>query len=190
MFHNEDTYVTRLLAEFNKLQLRREQAFVRSANNKSRWWCDTLSQQGSNNNCRWHGYHTPDKTCQPRPDCRSSFTALLLVSYSPRSQGPQTLLIFWWTKCVQSSSISVYSERIHTPSLVRRPILRYLQNCTHFTYNVRTDSYVSCREYCKQFEINTTRHLLSAVFIARYFKYRKHKTQPYLQSEDWFLRKL
>ena len=30
----------------------------------------------------------------------------------PRSQGPQTLLMFWWTKYVQSSSISVYSDRM------------------------------------------------------------------------------
>ena len=44
---------------------------------------------------------------------------------SPRSQGLQTLLIFWWTKYVQLSSISVYSERIIPASLGRRPILRY-----------------------------------------------------------------
>ena len=31
--------------------------------------------------------------------------------YSPRSQDPLTLLIFWWTKYIQSNSISVYSER-------------------------------------------------------------------------------
>ena len=64
---------------------------------------------------------------------------------------------------------------------------RYLQNCTHFTYSLRTASYVSWREYCKQFEINIARHFLSAIFIARYFKYRKQKTQPYLQSENLFL---
>ena len=32
---------------------------------------------------------------------------------SPWSQGRQPLIVFWWTKYVQSSSISVYSERIH-----------------------------------------------------------------------------
>ena len=37
-----------------------------------------------------------------------------LLADSQRSQDPQTLLIFWWTKYVQSSSISVYSERMHT----------------------------------------------------------------------------
>ena len=31
------------------------------------------------------------------------------------------------------------------------------QNCTDFTYRLRTDSYVNFREYCKQFEINTAR---------------------------------
>ena len=31
-----------------------------------------------------------------------------------RSQGRQTLFIFRWTKYVQSSSIGVYSERVHT----------------------------------------------------------------------------
>ena len=35
---------------------------------------------------------------------------------SPRSQARQTLLIFWWTKYVQSSNIAVYSERIPTHS--------------------------------------------------------------------------
>ena len=64
---------------------------------------------------------------------------------------------------------------------------RYLRICTHFTNSLRTDSYVSCKEYCKIFEINTARHLLLAIFIARYFKYRKQKTQPYLQSETLFL---
>ena len=61
-------------------------------------------------------------------------------------------------------------------SLGRRSILRYqvLQVRTHIIYSLRTDSYVSCMEY-KQFEINTSRHLLSAIFIARYFKYRKQK---------------
>ena len=48
---------------------------------------------------------------------------------------------------------------------------------THFTYSLRTDFSVSCKEYCKRFEINTARH----------FKYRKQKTQPYLQSETLFL---
>ena len=38
-------------------------------------------------------------------------------SCSPRSQGRQTLLIFWWTKYVQSNRISVYSERMHTRQL-------------------------------------------------------------------------
>ena len=42
----------------------------------------------------------------------------------------------------------------------------------------RTDSYVRCREYCEEFEINTARHLLSAIFIARYLKYQKQKTEP------------
>ena len=63
---------------------------------------------------------------------------------------------------------------------------RYI-NCTHITYSLRADFYVSCREYCKQFEINTARHLLTAIFIAKYFKYRKLKTQPYLQSDTLFL---
>ena len=63
-------------------------------------------------------------------------------------------------------------------SLGPRPILRYevlpvRKNVTHFTYSLRTDSYVSCREYGKPFEINTVRHLLSAIFIARHFKSRK-----------------
>ena len=48
---------------------------------------------------------------------------------------------------------------------------RYVKNCSHFTYSLRTDSYVCFREYCKQFEIKTARHLLSAVFIARHFEY-------------------
>ena len=41
-------------------------------------------------------------------------TLLLLLSayYSPRSHGPHTLLIFSWTKYVQSSSIRVHSECI------------------------------------------------------------------------------
>ena len=43
------------------------------------------------------------------------------------------------------------------------PRSRYVRNCTHFTSSLRTDSYVGCREYCKQFEINTARHLLLAV---------------------------
>ena len=51
---------------------------------------------------------------------------------------------------------------------------RYVKNCTHFTYSVRTDSYVRCREYYKQFKINTARHLLSAIFIARHLKCKKH----------------
>ena len=54
-------------------------------------------------------------------------------------------------------------------SLDQRPILRYqvLQvriNCTRFTFSLRTDSYVICRGYCKQFEINIATHLLPAVF--------------------------
>jgi hypothetical protein len=52
---------------------------------------------------------------------------------------------------------------------------------------MRTDSYLSYREYCKQFEPNTARHPLSGVFIARHFTYRKQKTQTYLQSETLFL---
>jgi hypothetical protein len=83
--------------------------------------------------------------------------------------------------------VLVCTMNVYIPAnLGRRPIIRYnryLQNCTHFTYSLRTDSCLNCREYCEQFEINTVRHLLSAIFIARYFKYRKQKTQPYLQSE-------
>ena len=50
-------------------------------------------------------------------------------------------------------------------SLGQRLILSYKalyvpRNCTHFTYSLKTNSYVSCREYCKQFEINTAIHLL------------------------------
>ena len=91
--------------------------------------------------------------------------------------------------------VLVCTVNVYIPaSLVRRSILRYqvLQVPTklYSPYSLRTDSYVSCREYCKQFEINTARHLLLAIFIARHFKYRKQKTQPYLQSEDWFVRKL
>ena len=87
--------------------------------------------------------------------------------------------------------VLVCTVNVHIPPcLGRRPILRYyryLRNCTHFTYSLRTDSYINCREYCKQFEIDSARHLLSAVFIARHFTYRKQKTQPYLQSETLFL---
>ena len=50
-----------------------------------------------------------------------------------------------------------------------------LQNCTHFTYSLRTDSYVTCREYCKKIEIYTARHLLSAIFIARYLNIESKK---------------
>ena len=76
--------------------------------------------------------------------------------------------------------------------LGRRPIPRYQvlkvrKNCTYFTYSLKTDSYVSCREYCQQFEINTARHLMSAVFIARHFKYRKQKTQPYSLRTDSYV---
>jgi hypothetical protein len=58
--------------------------------------------------------------------------------------------------------VLVCTANVYIPtSLGGRPILRYLQSCTHFTYSVRTDSYVCFREYCKQFEI------LSAIFITR-----------------------
>ena len=73
--------------------------------------------------------------------------------------------------------VLVCTVNLYIPAnLSRRPILRYLQNGTHFTYSVTTDSYASCGKICKQFEINTARHLLSAVFIARHFKYRKQET--------------
>ena len=49
-------------------------------------------------------------------------------------------------------------------------------NCAHFTYSLRTDSYVSCREYCRQFEMNT----------ARYFKYRKQKLNPTYSLRFYF----
>ena len=52
--------------------------------------------------------------------------------------------------------VLVCTVNVYIPaSLGRWPILRYLQNCTHFTYSLRTDPYVSCWEYCKQFEINS-----------------------------------
>ena len=70
---------------------------------------------------------------------------------------------------------------------VKYQVLQVRQNCTHFTFSLRTNPYVSCRKYCKQFENNNIRHLLSAVFIVRHFKYRKQKTQTFLQSETWFL---
>ena len=78
--------------------------------------------------------------------------------------------------------VLVCTVNVYIPaSLGRRPIFRYqvlqVQNCTHFTYSLRTDSDISCREYCKKIEINTAigQHLLSAIFIARYFKYGKLK---------------
>ena len=100
-----------------------------------------------------------------------------LGTHNPRSQGRQTLLIFWWTKYVlYNRVVLVCTVNVYIPtSMGRRPILRYQvlkvrKNYTYFPYNLRTDSYVFCREYCKQFEINTARRLLSAVFIARHFK--------------------
>ena len=54
-------------------------------------------------------------------------------------------------------------------------VLQVRENCTHFTYSLRTDSYISCREYCKQFEMNTARYLLSEVFIGKHFKWGKQK---------------
>ena len=63
-------------------------------------------------------------------------------------------------------------------SLDRLPILRYLENCTHFTYSLRTDSYLNCREYCKQFEINTTRHLQSTVIMSKCFNAEVRGSNP------------
>ena len=89
---------------------------------------------------------------------------------------------------VCTSIVNVYIPA----SLDRRPILKYqvLQVPTKF-YSLYLQPWglilISCKEYCKQFEINTARFLLSAVFIVRHFKYRKQKTQPYLQSETLFL---
>ena len=74
--------------------------------------------------------------------------------------------------------VLVCTVNVYIPaSLCRRPILRY-QVCkkfTHFTYSLKTDSCVGCREYCKQFDINAARHLLSAVFIARHFNIERKK---------------
>ena len=97
------------------------------------------------------------------------------------SQGRQTLLIFWWTKYVQSSSISVYSERLYTANsqvLGTTGTYKILLNLL----SLRTDSYVSCMEYCKQFEMNT-----ASIYCQTLYKYRKQKTQPYLQWEILFL---
>ena len=108
---------------------------------------------------------------------------VLVAVIDPRTPRPYLFSDGQYTSMYNRVEL-VCTVNVYIPaSLGRRPILRYLQNCTHFTYNLRTDSYVICREYCKQFEIDA-RHLVSAVFIARDFKYRKQKTQPYLQSED------
>ena len=84
-----------------------------------------------------------------------------------------------------SRVVLVCTVNVYIPaSLGRPPILRYLQNCTHFTYSLRTDSYVSYRVYCKQFEINTfyRRHLFSDTL-----NIESKKTQPHLQSETLFI---
>ena len=87
-----------------------------------------------------------------------------------RSQGPLTLLIFWWIKYINRLVCTV---NVYIPAgLGQRQILSYLQICTHFSYSFRTDSCVST---CQ------------TVFITRHFKYRKQKTQPYLQSVTLFL---
>ena len=91
--------------------------------------------------------------------------------YNPRSQ---TLLIFWWPNMYNRLEL-VCTVNVYIPAIMgRRPILRYqvLKNCTHFTYSQRTDSYVICREYCKQFKI-----ILPDTFCQQYrhFKYRKKK---------------
>ena len=65
-----------------------------------------------------------------------------------RSQGRQTLLIFWW-KNMYNRVVLVCTVKVCIPaSLGRRGQFsgtrhcRYLQNCTHFTYSLRTDSYI------------------------------------------------
>jgi hypothetical protein len=108
------------------------------------------------------------------------------VELDPRAPRPY---LFSDGRNMYNRVVLVCTVNVYIPAgLRRRPILRYQilqvrKTCTHFTYSLRTDSYVCCREYCKQFEINTAKHLLSAIFIARYVKYRKQKTQPNLQFE-------
>ena len=115
-------------------------------------------------------------------------TRPIIIVKDPRVSRPY---LFSDGQNIYNRVVLVCRVNVYIPaSLGRRPVLRqtrYVKNCTHFTYSLRTDSYGSCRECCKQFEINTARHLLSAVFIARHFKYRKQKTQPNLQSETLFL---
>ena len=70
-------------------------------------------------------------------------------------------------------------------SLSRGPILKYqlLQVPTNlYSFYLQCDDWfsLSCREYSKQLEMNTARHLLSTIFIVRYFKYRKQKPQLHL----------
>ena len=63
----------------------------------------------------------------------------------------------------------VCTVNVYIPaSLSRRPILRnqvlqVRKNCTHFTYSLRTDSYVSCRDI-----VNNLKLILSDIFCRQY----------------------
>ena len=117
------------------------------------------------------------------------------IRCNPHSQSFQGPYLLSEGQNMYNRVVLVYTVNVYIPaSLGRWPILRYqvLQVPKKIVLTLLTvwGLNVSCREYCRQFEINNARHLLSTVFIARHFKYRKQKIQPYLQSEDWFLRKL
>ena len=83
-----------------------------------------------------------------------------------------------YNRLVLMCTVNVYIlARLGRWPILRHQVLQVRKNSTHFTYSLETDSYVCCREYGKKIEINTARHLLWVVFIARYVKYRKQKTQ-------------
>ena len=88
--------------------------------------------------------------------------------------------------------VLVYTVNVYIPaSLGRWPILRYQvlqvrKNCTHFTRSVMTDSY-----FVVGIIVNNFKLILPDTFCQQYLLldtiYRKHKTQPYVQSETLFL---
>ena len=97
----------------------------------------------------------------------SKGSVIIIIVRDPRAARPY---LFSDGQNMYNRVVSVCTVNIYIPDgqFSDTRYYRYLQNCTHFTYSLRTESHVRCRVYCKQFEINTARHILSAIFFARW----------------------
>jgi len=105
------------------------------------------------------------------------FESRISIEQDPRA--PRSNLFSDWQNMYNREVLVGTVNKYIAARLGRRPILRYQVLLVHkklySLYLQSVDWFLSCREYCKQFEINTAKYLLSLVFFATHFKYRKQK---------------